>query len=999
MTLYDFTVRLLKHRGFFPRELPPAQASAAMLAAVREVYGGGEGDFATISATAGFVPALSRTMADFEEGWLGDEVLRAAEARASAQEKDSKAKRWGEWRRLFRAVERKITAAGGMSRRRIFQEAVAGFEQPGYPFRVTLYGFYDFTRLQWTLVDALLASGLLDAVYFPAIFGEDGAISPAFAYAALTWERLLRAFEGNVEYLRDSPSPGVQALREKAFSPFPPDASGSFPFPVLSAPHEEGEIRLSARRVRQWQDSRPGEEILLVCRNFAETAVSAWERIAAEYGIRAAGRLAVPLASVPPVRVLLQMIEAAEEGFPRRKVIDVLSSPYRRQAGEGSGVVPRPDLWDLWSRELMVVSGDDWEKRLAGRKTRRTEEETEEGEAERKEQMALLQREIRSLRESLRPVGEARGYRDLGQAIRSLLLAEFQMVSDDTLDAERDRRAMTALLALLDDIERIPGRVIPWPPAEGPLAWFRTLLSEQRLFLGDRGGMRIPGAVVAGDLFSLRGVTADRIIFLSVNEDLVPAQIEEDPLLPDEDRAELNRLSRQPGMPDALPLRRGNAAEEKLLFSLPATSSREEVAYSVLRADADGTARRPSRYLLLLISQFAGPGVFSEDWAKASATPVLDLPRSPFAALEGPEPLSLRETELRDWREGLQPAGGGQGIPWHRIAGTLAAWADREAGISLFPDPWAGIQFPRVATASALDELSKCPYRYFLRYMVKLSPAEEPEEGLSLTPPEMGIILHDALRRIGRDVADGKGWGDPAFALRKAFERFARENPTGLPGLFRLQCRAIETDVANFVEWECRRRESPDAYRVEEVEHTFEVAGENGLPTFRGRVDRVDRGPDGEVEIIDYKYRDGKNEKVPLDMIRNGLSHQIPVYLVFARSLSPSVRASLFFLKGDVRTVTVTGPQWEEIRREWAAVLAEWIGLVSSGYFPPLPHHRFTFAGKYPPRYCDACPFKDHCRVSPSFEGTKQETEALVRRMITEPALSKVTGFRPAGKR
>jgi RecB family exonuclease len=995
MTLYDFTVRLLKHRGFFPRELPPAQASAAMLAAVREVYGSGEGDFAAISSTPGFVPALSRTMEDFEEGWLGEETLRAAEARARVQGRDSKAMRWGEWRRLFRAVESKITAAGGMSRRRIFQEAVAGFEQPGYPFRVTLYGFYDFTRLQWTLVDALLASGLLDAVYFPAIFGEDGAISSAFAYAAVTWDRLLRAFEGNVEYLRDDASPGVLALRERAFSPSPPDAPGPFPFPVLSAPHEEGEMRLAARRVRQWQDSNPGEEILLVGRHFSESAVPAWERMAAEYGIRTAGRLAVPLASVPPVRVLLQMIEAAEEGFPRRKVIDILSSPYRRQAGEGSDIVPRPDLWDVWSRESMVVSGDDWEKRLARRKTRRTEEETEEGEEERRAQMALLQAEIRSLRNSLRPVRAARGYRDFARAIRSLLLAEFRMVADDTFEAERDRRAVSAALMQLDDIERIPEGVIPWPPPEGPLAWFRTLLSEQRLFLGDRGGMRIPGAVVAGDLFSLRGVTADRTLFLSVNEDLVPAQIEEDPLLPDEDRAELNRLSRQPGMPDALSLRRGNAAEEKLLFSLPAASSREEVAFSVLRADADGAARRPSRYLLLLISQFAGPGVFSEDWAKASATPVLYLHRSPFATLAGPEPLSPRETELRDWRDGIPPTGGRQGIPWHRIAGTLAAWADREAGISLFPDPWTGIPIPRVMTASALDELVKCPYRYFLRYMVKLSPAEEPEEGLSLTPPEMGTILHDALRRIGRDVADGKGWGDPGVASQKAFERFARDNPTGLPGLFRLQCRGVESDVADFVEWERRREKSPEAYRVEDVERTFEADGGSGFPAFRGRVDRVDRGSAGEVEIIDYKYRDGKNEKAPIEGIRNGLSHQIPVYLVYARALSPSVRASLFYLKGGVRTVTVTGSQWEEIRREWAAALAEWIGLVTSGYFPPLPHHRFTFGGKYPPRYCDACPYKDHCRVSPSFEGMKEETGALVRRVITGPALRRIAGFRP----
>ncbi len=92
MTLYDFAVRLLKHRGVFPRELPPAQASAVMLAVVREVYGSGEGDFAAISGMPGFVPALSRTLADFEEGWLGEEALREAERRARAGGKEAKAR-------------------------------------------------------------------------------------------------------------------------------------------------------------------------------------------------------------------------------------------------------------------------------------------------------------------------------------------------------------------------------------------------------------------------------------------------------------------------------------------------------------------------------------------------------------------------------------------------------------------------------------------------------------------------------------------------------------------------------------------------------------------------------------------------------------------------------------------------------------------------------------------------------------------------------------------
>jgi hypothetical protein len=997
VTLYDFVVRLLKHRGIFPRELPPAQASAAMLAAVREVYATGKGDFAAISTTPGFVLALSRTMSDFEEGWVGEETLREAEARARAGG-NPKAIRWAEWRRLFLAVERKIAAAGGISRRKIFQQAVAGFEQPGYPFRAILYGFYDFTRLQWTLVDALLASGILDEVYFPGIFREDGSLSPAFAYAALAWERLCAAFERNVEYLGDPVSPAVDAVRERLFSPPPPAATGAVPFSVLSAPHESGELRLAARQVREWRDAYPGEDILLVSRKFAEGLVPAWERVAAEYGIRTAGRVSAPLSSVPPVRLLIQMIEAAEENFPRRKVIDILSSPYRRREARGPGPALRPDLWDVWTRELLVVSGSDWETRLRRLRFRGSGEETGEEREEREErrdQLLLLTEEVRALREALRPVREARSYAGLAAALRSLLIADFRIGGGDDGEEERDRRAVSALLSLLDDVELIPEREVPWPGTTAALAWQRTLLSDQRLFLGERGGMRVPGAVVAGDLLSLRGATADRILFLSVNEDAVPAQIEEDPLLPDGDREEINRIFRQRGMPDPLALRRRNAAEEKLLFSLPAASAREEVAFGVLRADAEGAARRPSRYLLLLLSQFAGPGVYKEKWGEASGASILSLSRKPFAALSGPGPVSAREEALRAWHNGAFPDEGGGEVPWHRVATILSEWRARAEGRSLFPGPWTVIPPPAVQSSSALEELAMCPYRYFLHRLLGLAPAEEPEESLVLSPAEMGVLVHDILRVIGKYAAEGQGWGDPRRATGEVFARFARENPVGLPGLFLLQRREIESAVATFLAWEAVRARLPGAYRVEAVEKRFEVSVEGGLPVFAGRVDRVDRGPSGEVEIMDYKYRDGKNERAPLSWIRNGLSHQIPVYLFFARTLSPDVRASLCFLKGDIRTVTVDGEQWEEIRGEWAASLAAWLSLASSGHFPPLPHHRFRFAGDLPPRYCRDCPYRDHCRVSPAFEGTKAETEALTLRVLADPALRAITEFRP----
>ena len=105
-----------------------------------------------------------------------------------------------------------------------------------------------------------------------------------------------------------------------------------------------------------------------------------WERIAAEYGIDTAGRLDVPLASVPRVRLLLRMIAVARDDFPRREVIDVLSSPYRRLAGGEGEIAARPDLWDILSRELMIVSGTDWETRLSRPPRRRDAvEDAEDG--------------------------------------------------------------------------------------------------------------------------------------------------------------------------------------------------------------------------------------------------------------------------------------------------------------------------------------------------------------------------------------------------------------------------------------------------------------------------------------------------------------------------------------------------------------------------------------------------------------------------------------------
>ena len=722
-----------------------------------------------------------------------------------------------------------------------------------------------------------------------------------------------------------------------------------------------------------------------------------WERIAAEYGIDTAGRLDVPLSSVPLVRLLLRMIAVARDDFPRREVIDVLSSPYRRFAGGEDGAAARPDLWDLLSKELLIVSGSDWETRLARppRMRRPGEDAETEGDG-RAAQLALLRSEVRALRASLRPLVEARGYSAFARAVRALLVREFRVVQDDAPEGERDRRAVEALFAILDDLEAIPDREAPWPGAREGAEGFSALLSAQRLFVGEHGGMRKPGAVVLGDAVVLRGVTADRAIVLSVNEDAVPAQLEEDPLLPDDDREEINRGTRQPDLPDALSLRRRNAAEEKLLFALPAASVREGIAFSVLRADAAGAARRPSRYLLHLLSRFAGPAVFSEEWEAASGAVVERLPRSPFAALEGEGPRSARETALRAWRAGGEPEVAAAFVPWGKVRGILAAWAARSAGERIFPGPGLRFRPPGLAQRLRAGGAGPLPVPVLPPARRSSRSAGGARRGARPLPRGAGgdRARHPAPPRSGRRGGQGVG-GRPCRRAKRRRplrpgepDRPPRPLPDPLPGrgAGRRTPGGVGAEAGGCV----------PGWRVDRVEEAFSLPAASLLPALRGRVDRIDRGPAGEARVIDYKYRDPVRGEIPTDWIRHGLSHQVPVYLAFAASLSPApsaVSAAFYFLRNEFGVEEAPG--WDEIRGEWAAALAAWLSLADAGAFPPLPHHRFTSAGRTSPRYCDSCPFRDHCRVSPVYDGSEIDPGALAARIAREPALRPVADHRP----
>ncbi|MCL2103261.1 MAG: PD-(D/E)XK nuclease family protein, partial [Syntrophorhabdaceae bacterium] len=847
-------------------------------------------------------------------------------------------------------------------------------------------------RLQWTLVDRILSSGLLDEVYFPGVFDSEGNLSPAFFYAVKAWERLKTAFESNVEFLEDDSAPHIADIRARMFSPRSPVVPEAAPFAVLSAPNEQGEMRLAARRTRKWLDDAPKDSVFVVARKVTPEAMADWERVAAEYGIKTAGRIDIPLSSVPPVRLLLRMMEAVRDNYPRRVVIDILSSSYRRRVTDGGPVTPRPDHWDILSRQRMIVSGNDWETRLSKPSWRKLEgDEGEPAQDDEDAQRELLLAEFRSLRDTLSPLLKVSGYASFARAVREALTRECQVVLDGGQESERDCRAVKELFDMLSDLEGIRETPAPWLGVRETIDWFAALLASRRLFVGKRGGMRARQTVVFGDSINMRGVTADRVLVLSVNEDEFPARMEEDPLLSDDDRMELNRMLARHDLPDALSLRRRGASEEKLLFSLPAASVRKELAFSARRADCAGAVCRPSRYLLHLMSRFVGPAVFSEKWDTVSGVNVERFPRSTFDALSDTGPLSSRERALAAWRAGevsVTPD-----VNWRRILRTLHAWSARARGERLYPGGIA-VSVPETHSASSLNELARCPYSYLLGVLLRFAPMPEPEEVVSLTFTQQGEIAHEILRILGREAGEGKGWGDVDAAMKKAVARFARDNPTGLPGLFRIQCMTVAEDVSRLVELERQAWLERLGWSVDRVEEQF-VIPSSDLPGFRGRVDRLDRGPAGEVRVIDYKYSDPKYEEARAEMIIHGLSNQVPIYLLWAATLDPkpsSVSAFFYIMRGEFVAKQV--PSWKEIGEGWRSSLADWISMAKSGTFPPTPHHLFTYAGMASQRYCMKCPFKDHCRVSSAYDGSEAK-DALLAAISMDSALGLLTRHRP----
>ena len=180
-----------------------------------------------------------------------------------------------------------------------------------------------------------------------------------------------------------------------------------------------------------------------------------------------------------------------------------------------------------------------------------------------------------------------------------------------------------------------------------------------------------------------------------------------------------------------------------------------------------------------------------------------------------------------------------------------------------------------VVSPTSLEDLAKCPFRYFLQRGLGLDPIDdaEPDPDVWLDPMTRGSILHDLFATIMREIRDRKETPDPARhgdRLRALGEAALAAHRVLVPppsdGVYEREARELQEDLARFLKFEAedhaQRRPlgfevafggDPEGEPLGRREPVTIDLGDGLRFRLRGRIDRIDHLANGSYEIVDYK--------------------------------------------------------------------------------------------------------------------------------------------------
>lgn len=544
----------------------------------------------------------------------------------------------------------------------------------------------------------------------------------------------------------------------------------------------------------------------------------------------------------------------------------------------------------------------------------------------------------------------------------------------------------------------------------GPLtlAEVRAALGERLLDAGGASSGDRYGRVFVAPIEAARGLSFPVVAIPGLSEGAVRGGLREDPILPDRRRRELD-----PGLPVADD--RLEAARLRLATAVGAATERVLLSGSSLEV-VEGRPLTPSYSLVEALRAGEGRTLTLEEIDErarrdSGVTPGLRAPQEPEAALDRPEfDLSLIGRALAPGADAEAGRGAGAYLlrderfatalrrewmrnsrGWQPADGFLAAGAEAKAALGRHR-PTA-----RSYSATGLEAFAACPYRFFLKNIVRLRAPERPEPLVGLDPLTRGSLVHDVFFRLGRELRERHltplrpgQLAEAVEALREVFApeaaRFREETAPEIDRIWNDQLDGLLGDLQGFLE-----READNGFRVVANELTFGMTpagyadpGSRREPAIlpgglrlRGSIDAVEEKADGSRRVTDYKTgQDSVRADDEKRVLFGGQALQ-PLLYAFAQEAvtgKPTASGRLYYttLRGAYHQTVV-----ETDTAEARTLLEQFVRLldeaITEGRFPADPNP----ASRYPQcRYCDYLPV---CGPRPaSYRDTKKRHGAAL---------------------
>ncbi len=771
---------------------------------------------------------------------------------------------------------------------------------------------------------------------------------------------------------------------------------------LVSAPDPDDEVRSVAREL----DARAarGEPLgrVAVLYRVGEPYARLVPEVFDAAGIPWTGAAPRRIADAAAGRILLGLLALADGNLARDDVAAWLASGPVIDPADGRRV--NATRWDIVSREAGVVAGaEQWAERLRLhldaidveladrtqaaevsewqlRRLQRAHDETE-----------TLAAFVAGVADALVPP-EPATWRSLARW-GAELLARYAGSEGQRHDwPEREVEGARTINATLDEL----GALDAVRGSEGALdvARFRRTLEAELDTRLERVG-QFGAGVLVGHLGQAYAADLDAVYVLGAVEGVLPPRGREDPLLPDRERRDISGL-----------VPRATRRLEERRDYLAALAAGAERVVTFPRADPRAQRKRlPARWVLESARRLAGADLSAEELRDAPAAAWLDVIDSFEGLVRRGEPASDGEYALRSlrvWHEA------GRDLADHPLAsGDLArgyvAAAERMARHASVFDGFLGDSpelapgADRATSPTALQGWAACPFRYFLGRVLRLSDVPRPEAAEAISAIDEGSLVHEVLEEFVRDAPapaspDAPWTHDDRVRMAEIVVRHCEEAEdrgiTGRPVMWKLARRRIVGTALRFLSADQRVRATFDVLpAVDGLERAF---GMDGAPPvevdvgtehpvrFRGRIDRVDRSPDGSRVVV-YDYKTGRRrryEAIAHDPVDGGRLLQLPVYALAARAQEGIDDATAaYWFTGEAPDAAVLEVGLDDAEERFVEVVSTIVHGIAEGCFPADPGER-TWDPRSQRETWSSCMFCEFDRLCPVDRGAAWERVA-----------------------